>query len=794
MALLKRLPYRPMVIVLAFYMLIFPFVFRRQYQLADAAFSYYDDGQTVDVRGIVYKKEVKNNSCKIYLKNLYISKTSFPGRAILVAESDEFPLGSKLHIYGRTASFSIAENEGSFDEKNYALGQGIFLRVELLKIYSCKTSKVSAFLEFMYQLKKSLKEFYELCLPGEESGLLAAMTLGDKNSLDEEVKTLFSHAGLSHILAISGLHISIVGMGLYGFLRKRGLPFGVSGSLSFLAVILYCFITGFGVSSLRASIMFGVFMLGQVLGEKYDMLSSFSLALMLVLSIQPLSFVNSGFVFSFGAIFGIIAVANPMMNSYEKRCKKRFEHTLRYRKGMNYRKSLKEKLVTSILFSLGVQLFTLPMVAYFYYRVPVYVVGLNVIMLPILGAVIGCGLLGGLIGVLGSTLLSSSYVLVTCLGWILSNMGRLFLCLCHVVLYFYEQCSDLSLQLPFAQVVTGKPSVWKIIIYYIVLFSFVWGRQVVLFLKNKLEREGFWNPRHYVGASFLIGVFCMFLLSFHLGRPCEIDMLSVGQGDGIFICSKEGVVFFVDGGSSSKKELGKYVLEPFLLYHGVNEVDYWMLSHMDSDHISGCMELLESGFGIKNLVLTSTVKTEEDETAKSHYKSLVELCEKNHTRIIYIEEGGKLGTKSLSFTCLAPKQPSDFEGTNENSMMLKMSYGKFDMIFTGDVGSEQEKRLLETYVNEKNSAFVDIEVLKSAHHGSKNSNSRLWLETLQPKLCVISAGKNNLYGHPSKETLERMEQEGIYYLCTIDSGQIKLQPQKDGDFTLDIFLDEMEKN
>ncbi len=160
----------------------------------------------------------------------------------------------------------------------------------------------------------------------------------------------------------------------------------------------------------------------------------------------------------------------------------------------------------------------------------------------------------------------------------------------------------------------------------------------------------------------------------------------------------------------------------------------------------------------------------------------MDLCEENGTDIRYVQTGDAFGTNALSFVCLSPDK-SEYEGTNENSMVLKMSYGDFDMLFTGDIGSDQEMDI----INESADALQDVEVLKSAHHGSKNSNSEEWLSKVSPTLTIFSAGKNNRYGHPSKETLERMKNLGLSYLSTIESGQISLRINMNGRFVIETY-------
>ena len=769
MAVLKKLPYRPMVIVWLLFLLIFPFWFRWKYQLANQAMNAFDDGEQIELKGILYKKEPLDRGYRLYFKHLYISDTSFPGRAVVISETAEFPLQSKLHIFGQVSSFSVAENEGSFDEQKYMLGQGIFLKMNISKVESCVTLKTTLFFESLYLFRESIRIVFENIFPGEEMGLMSAMVLGDKTLMDAEVKELFSAAGISHLLAVSGLHVSIVGMGLYRFFRRRGFLFFTSGILSLCVVFCYGVMTGFSVSTMRAVFMFFVLVLAQIRGEKYDMLSAWCLAFMLVLLWEPLSILNMGFVFSFGAVLGIVLVANPLVGQYESLCKKRFEKTLRFRQGKNYRKSLNEEVTSSVLFALGMQLFTLPVVARIYYQFPVYVVGLNLLFIPLLVIVVGFGLVGGVVGAvaMGMTSMGVSMVAFFAKGlWRLS--GKL-LFPCHIILYIYEAVSDFSLKLPGSQIVTGYPSVVKLVFYYAVLILCIW-------LKLKSPKNCKRNLKVFFLKYNVVTLMLAVILSIHLPKSFEMDMLSVGQGDGIFIRSRENVIFMIDGGSSSKNQIGKYILTPFLHYQGVKRIDYWMLSHMDSDHISGCMELLQEGFPVSCLIFPETVLVEEDETAKEHYETLLNLCEKNHTTVRYAKRGDTFGTKTLGFTVLAPDNHSGFSGTNENSMVIKMSYEEFDVVFTGDIGSEQEEWLLSQF--REDDTFKDIEILKSAHHGSKNSNSSKWLSELHPDLCLISAGKNNSYGHPSRETLERMNELDLEYLCTIDCGQISVKFEK----------------
>ena len=730
MGVFQKMPYRPMYLVLLLFMFVFPILYCHREQTLRMASDAFVDGDEITVCGTLYKKEIKNDSVYLYVKNLSVSNQSIPGRMILISDTDEIPYHSNLKTTVRVKAFSVAENDGSFDEKKYYFSQGIIMRGEICGEVMYQPSIRSGFFEILNHVKNSMSRCFEAFFPGEESGLMKAMCLGDKTELDVEAKSLFQDAGLSHILAVSGLHISIVGMGLFRALKRWKIGFYPAAVISVVAVVLYGFVVGYSLSALRAVLMFLIYMGSIFLGGAYDLCSSWILAFVIVLMMEPVSILNSAFVFSFGAVFGIFAVARPLAGGFEKK------------------KSFQAKITTALLFSIGIQLFTLPIVAYFSYTIPVYVIGLNIVLIPLLSFVIGCGLIGGILETL-------------------HLFGKPLLYVCHLILYLYEWASDASLQLPVARITVGRPSVIRIMIYYLLL---------LLFLRWFEKKE---NLRHVIKTAAVIFVLFILLLGWHPNPRMSVSMLSVGQGDGICVTSKEGFVYMIDGGSSSKKNMGKFILKPFLSYHGISKVDYWLVSHLDSDHISGLMELLEDGYRIDHVVFTESVKRSEEDTAKEHYQTILDLCEKNGTEILYVDTGDTFGTKSLNFLCLSPDE-NEYSGTNENSMVLKMSYGEFDMLFTGDIGSEQEKDIL----NESTDVLTDVEVLKSAHHGSKNSNCDEWLTKISPTLTLFSAGKNNRYGHPSKETIERMEENDLSYICTIDSGQITIKPKENGRFSI----------
>ncbi|MBR1629312.1 MAG: ComEC/Rec2 family competence protein, partial [Lachnospiraceae bacterium] len=434
-----------------------------------------------------------------------------------------------------------------------------------------------------------------------------------------------------------------------------------------------------------------------------------------------------------------------------------------------------QRAVSALLWGLFLQMATLPLVAYYYYSVSVYGVLLNILLLPFLGVLLSLGLIGGFLGCV----------------WL--PVGACLLNPCHYIFYYYEKMASFFVSLPGAEWIIGKPHIFQIMIYYTGLFLVVlrleqWGLEE--YEKHQLAIERVSGRFLHQSQSFgegrmrvFVSLACVILLFGLQWRPIqefEVVMLSVGQGDGLFVDSGMGKRFLIDGGSTSTTELGKYTLLPFLKSRGIASIDIWFLTHMDEDHISGFIDLAAGGYPIKTLVLARAV----EQTGK--YDQILELCRRRHITVRYMTtkdriavQGGLVQKKEVSFECLGPDWPSLFSGANENSLVLGLRYQGFEAIFTGDIGTEQEDAMLAEKRLSEFARDGRVELLKAAHHGSNGSNGTEWLSVVDPVLIVISAGKNNRYHHPGKEAVERMDGLKLKHLCTIECGQISVR-WKDG--------------
>jgi competence protein ComEC len=543
------------------------------------------------------------------------------------------------------------------------------------------------------------------------------MLLGEKGTLDKDIKSLYQQNGIIHILAISGLHLSVIGMGLYRLLRKIRCP--VTASILLSISVMYCYgtMTGMGSSMTRAYVMFVLHLCATLAGRTYDIYTALIIAALSILLKQPLYLRNSGFLFSFGAVCGIGLFLPAVEDNF-------------FLNG----KTLAGKTERLVLSGAAISVSTLPVYLCFYYEFPPYSILLNLVVIPCMTFVLAGGLL---------TLLAAAFSLS--LGVIAAFPSRL-------ILAFYEKLCDFCVQMPGHSFIAGCPEIWQVVAFLAILTGLVlWERGIPKLL--------FWQC-----------VLCaLCLLTVKMPYGLEITMLDVGQGDSIYLSEDNGMHVLIDGGSSSKSDVETYQILPFLKYRGAGYLDAVFVTHPDSDHENGICAWLEnyeeSGIGIGMLVLPAV----EEGSRNEDYQELEALAAQAGVPVHHISAGESIRRGKVMLTCMNPEKDWTGEDTNACSIVLRLTYGEFAALFTGDLEEEGEEQVLHR-ITEENIAPVTL--LKVAHHGSKYSTSEEFLRALSPKIALISAGKNNSYGHPHTETLEKLEENRTTIFVTSESGAI----------------------
>ena len=733
----------------------------------------------VELAGTVYRIEEKKKVTAVFLKDSTVSVADqmLNESEILVYISQneterptEIKIGNRAAASGEAEVFEPARNPGNFDQKTYYLRQGIHVLVwaEQFRILSHDKKPVR---QFLSEVRGRWNELLLRHLGDYYGGTMSAILLGEKSGLDAGMKTMYQKSGISHLLAISGLHMTFLGMGIYNLLRKAGCGFTISGLTGGVLLILYSLMIGAGVSSLRALIMFMVRIGAEITGRDYDLLTSLFLSAAILCFRQPLYLTDAGFQLSYGAILGI-ALFSPVFSemfgcAQVSDRKRRLERrkTGRIARVQSKGFTILLWILNGLSTSLAVNVFLLGPLLWFYFEVPPYSVFLNLIVIPVMPVAMGAGVAGSALSLMSDA------------------AGGAVLQICGGVLRSYDQVCTWAGMLPCNRFVAGKPDAPWIVVYYLVLaglwilFKYIAGKREQEEEKrksgNKISNKSR-KPCRLPGCAILFFAAGMALVcrgGFRLPDEAQITVLDVGQGDGIHI-RHDSLNCLIDGGSSDVSSVGTYRLEPYFLSRGVDALDYVFVTHGDDDHISGVREMLENqtfGVKIRNLVMPPLEYQDE---------KLIELAQiavKNGTRVTVMDPGDKITTgaaeeeKGMILTCIGPESGLEVEPGNETSLVLDLSFGEFDMLFTGDVEGSGEESLISSGL------LRDYDVLKAAHHGSENSGTEEFLQITAPEYAVISAGKDNRYGHPHAETLQRLNDAGCTVYSTQDNGAVMIR-------------------
>lgn len=706
------------------------------------------DGQEVRLAGKIDRIEPKTRCVYYYLKDCTVeaeSQTLPCNDVIAYVSSASHSAGQILNIEGTISLFTEASNEGMFDARQFYQSQKIDFGIWVTKI-SRVYGKPDRYRCALQNMKKRANDVIRYSI--RDDGVLSAMLLGEKGDLDAEIKSLYQRAGIAHVLAISGLHISLLGMGLYRLLRKRLHTRYVTAALATTVFLIsYAVLSGNGVSTQRAVGMCLIYLFADVTGYAYDMLNALGIVVLVLLWENPFLLSYSGFVFSVMAVIAIGVGANVLLE---------WEHSWKRRQQAGeetIKKTFFSRQKEGILVSFAIQLFTIPLVAYSYYEIPVYAMLINLFVLAVVNGLLGLTVLGVIVGM---AFLPAGRVLFAPCGWMLDSYR--FLC-------------EVSLKIPGAQRITGKPAHMRIFWYYLGLGVFLLAIYACA-RRNEKHKDCRETADLCVSRrkkrlqGIVFSCFIAFLLLFLLfpqKKSFEIDFLDVGQGDGIYLCTGGGTSMFIDGGSTDVKQVGKYRILPFLKAKGVSEISYWFVSHTDTDHVSGLKEVLVSGYRVEYLVFAKAVEKE----AKT--KELAELARSHGTKVFYMQAGDTVRSKRAAMRCLYPKAADKAEDINDRCLVLQFEEGDISALFGGDISTDVEEQLIRRRKWDK------VLVFKADHHGSRYANAEALLKCIRPEITVASAGKDNRYGHPSPDAVQRIKESGSRFFCTIEGGRIRVR-------------------
>ncbi len=690
----------------------------------------------------ISNKEILNR--EISSKEISDKEISYKNNIICkLEEAGEIPLGSYVTLRGDFAPVSGATNPGEFDGAAYYRILGVDGRLSRGKV-AAKGQGVWPVREGLYRLRVKLEERLYRALPEEEAGVLCALLLGDKGGLEEQVEDLYRKSGILHILSISSLHITILGMSLYRLLRRLRVPVMPSALAGSVLLLVYGGLTGFGVSACRAIGMYLIRMLGEVLGRTYDMLTALGVMGALMVWRNPWYLHHSGFLLSYVSVLGVGVIGPALTKAVYK---KEGKPVSGWQGAGGLARRALEKLGQSALTSLSVMLATLPVQLWCYYEVPVWSVFLNLLVLPLVKPL----MLAGFLLLLFPWFMPLQKTAEGILGW-------------------YALLCRTSGKLPFSTWNPGQPRLWQVLGYYLILAA-----AVGLAAMAGHTRRG--RGKTAAAALTVVLFLDVVLIGARPRAANRADFLDVGQGDCILVRTASGEAYLFDCGSTSRGKVGEYVLLPFLKYHGIRKIDAVLVSHPDQDHINGLVELFSEGPG-QGIMVEQLILPELGGDVGEAFLELEQLAREGRSgaAVRYVAAGESWECGSARFTCLHPRAGWNAEDANTGSQCFYVEFfqGRSGdpagtLLLTGDVEEEGERALVEQLARDR---IRRADVLKVAHHGSGGATSEEFLDQLSVGLAVISCGRNNRYGHPHEELLDRLYGEGCALLQTRESGAV----------------------
>ena len=628
--------------------------------------------------------------------------------------------GSRYSVEGERVEPSQPNHDFAFDMKSYLKSKGAIGIVEISnwEYIDTNNSIQQRIAKQRFKLKKHIEEVFPASLIAEAQALI----IGLMENMDEEMTRAYQKLGITHLFAISGLHIAIVAFIFYQGLLRLGVRRELASIVLLIVLPIYALLAGGAPSVWRAVTVVELIMISRIKG-KMGADDALSITFIFFVCLEPWSIYQIGFQLSYLATISLI-YSGQFIN----------RHT--------------SWIVQSFLITFVSQLLVYPLLLFHFYELSLSSFLVNIFFVPLFSFIILP---------VNIILLVASYTLMP---------------LANLLFLIYEPLRSIlttiidGLQgIPYQIWNPGRPTIFLIIIAYISVFTTFYSIDV----KRNLLR---------VLAVLLLPAFFIHG-SGKLTNDLIITFLNVGQGDCIVIelpFKKE--VYLIDTGgilrfkqeewkkTNSPYEIGRDIVVPFLKGKGISEIDKLILTHADSDHVEGAEEILqEIRVGEIHISPSSFSKDVMNDLLTEAKRQKIPIAEQIAN--VRWEKGG------ASFSYLWPTETT-YEGNND-SLVLYLTKGNFKALFMGDVEEAGEKSILQQY-----SDLARVDVLKAGHHGSKTSSTKEFVERVKPALTIFSAGENNRYGHPHLEVAERFRNLGLATLTTGEVGTIEVRV--DGEF------------
>lgn len=618
--------------------------------------------------------------------------------------------GDLVEIKGEYSAPEVARNYKGFDYSQYLKTLNIYgtIKVEEAKIIN--KNQLSPILISINNIKEKMIDNANRNMPKRTANLLLGILIGERDNIQEDIIESFRTANLSHILAVSGAHTSYIILGITYLISKSKTPKRIGYIITIIILLIFIIITGASYSVVRACIMAIVVIGAKICYRKENFFTSICISLIIILIQNPFAINDIGLKLSFMGTAGIVIFNKSITNFFIKL-------------------KIKQKIAEALSVTFSAQLMIMPITILNFNTISLTFFISNILASPLLGIIIIFGFI--------SIFISS----------ILNPISKILFLILHIFLELLILVSKVTEKIPGSSILVKTPNILFAIVYYILILFFnyffvIKQNPTRRFHKKIIKIITIKNIKNTV--KVIVVVFLIMLLLTRIVRiinpTFKIYFIDVGQGDSTLIVTPKNKKILIDGGEGKTNVLFQYLLD-----RRINKIDYIIISHFDSDHCNGLIEIIEK-MRVENIVMSKQSRESEE------YKKILEIIKQKNIKVSSVKAEDKIIIeKNLYIKILNPAEKFEFQDLNNNAIVAKLVYKNFSMLFTGDI-EKAEESLAKKYKNELKST-----ILKVAHHGSKTSTSEEFLKYVEPQIALIGVGENNKFGHPNQITIEKLK-------------------------------------
>ena len=597
-----------------------------------------------------------------------------------------------------------SRNPGGFSYLNYLKKKKIYSIGTVYEIY--KIQEYFNIFNPIVNIKIKLLNMIDQSISPPVNTFVKALVLGEKSNLDDRWSTYFRKAGANHLLAISGLHVGFISLFIVSILNLLNIVEIRKNIILSIILLVYVIMTGIRASVLRASLLVIIYRFLKMFEIEIDFYSVISIVLLIILLINPYQLFSIGLKLSFLVLLSIVVWTN-ILNKY---------------------------MYSGLAVSLAAQIGSIPLTAYYFNTISPAGIITNLWAVPLVSIIVFIILGHFTIGLIIPLFTEFTGSIIYYLSLILKNGVTL------------------MSKLPSAEILAVKPTLINVYLYYVFIFLLAY------YLKNNY----FFKKRQILIKTLLIFILAIIIFVYIISPAdnglLEIYSLDVGQGDSIFIKLPNKKYIIVDTGNINSVQ---NVIIPFLLSKKIRYIEYLIISHFDSDHSSNIKFLIRNNF-VKNLIFSKNVDIDYIKKRK-----IVKTAKNKGVKVYWVDNNDNMTFKNVVIDFLAPIENKRFKSRNDNSVVFKLKYQDFEMLFTGDIERKAEKYVLKEIKNKK----LQSDILKVSHHGSNTSSTNRFIDKVEPIHALISVGPNK-YGHPNNILINKFKKNKIKVWRTDKKGAI----------------------